>query len=347
MLTWWAGLVCAGLGVAACVPASPPPGANTAAVTSQTAGGPVSVPARDLPAAQPTTGVSSTATSAPPTPVSAPPAGTATGAGQGFSPQPVSVGRLLLTTLRGDASGVAMRVWVWLPPQYDQPAYATTRFPVLVLFPGGDGVSYTQWFSPEKVGMLAAGAAAGQLSPFVVVEPQLQLSTQLDTECTDLAGLPRVGTFMETDVPAMVKANFRVAPSRSGWGVGGVSSGAYCASRLLFARPDVYSVGASLGGYFVIQTPLPAGRTAAARATSPQVIAAQAPPAVRLRLWAGTADPVALHENQAFLTAVRAPTVADLQVTQQGTHTWTTFQRQLPEMFAYFTANLDKPTAEG
>jgi len=57
---------------------------------------------------------------------------------QGFSAQRVGAGRLLLTTLAGPASGVTMRVWVWLPPQYDDPRYARTNFPVLVLFPGGD-----------------------------------------------------------------------------------------------------------------------------------------------------------------------------------------------------------------
>ena len=240
-----------------------------------------------------------------------------------------------------------MRVWVWLPPQYDQPAYASTRFPVLVLYPGGDGVNYTQWFSPEKIGIVAAGAASGQISPFVIVEPQLQLSTQLDTECTDLAGQPKVGTFMETDVPAMIKADFRVSGARTGWGVGGVSSGAYCATRLLFARPDVFSVGASLGGYFTIETPLVAGRSPAARATSPQVVAAQNAPDVRLRLWAGSGDPVSLHENQAFLAVVRPPTTADLHVIPHGTHTWSTFQKELPGMFGFFTDNLDKAAPPG
>ncbi len=38
-----------------------------------------------------------------------------------------------------------MKVYVWLPPQYDDPRYAQTRFPVLELFPGGAGVTYTQW----------------------------------------------------------------------------------------------------------------------------------------------------------------------------------------------------------
>ncbi|MDQ6714516.1 MAG: esterase family protein [Actinomycetota bacterium] len=254
----------------------------------------------------------------------------------------MSVGRLLLTTLNGAASGVTMRVWVWLPPQYDDPAYARTNFPVLVLYPGGDGVDYTQWFSPEKVGIVAQGAAAGQVSPFIIVEPQLQPSVSLDTECTDLEGQPKVGTFMESDVPNMIHATFRVAANRTGWGIGGASSGAYCAARLLLARPDLYSVGATLGGYFLIQTSLAAGRTPAARATSPQVIAEQHPPDVRLRLFVGEKDTVSVKENQAFLAKVRPPTVVDLRITAGGGHTWTTFQQQLPEMFAFFTANLDK-----
>jgi len=59
----------------------------------------------------------------------------------------VGAGRLMVTTLSGKASGVTMKVWVWVPPQYDDPRYAKTAFPVLMLFPGGDGVGYTQWFS--------------------------------------------------------------------------------------------------------------------------------------------------------------------------------------------------------
>ena len=118
----------------------------------------------------------------------APVAGPATGAGPsrdsapmgsqgGFASQKVGVGRLLLlTTLTGPVSGVRMRVWVWLPPQYDEPRYAHTAFPVLMLFPGGDGVSYTQWFSFGQPELIASKSATGEVSPFVRVEPQLQVS---------------------------------------------------------------------------------------------------------------------------------------------------------------------------
>lgn len=290
---------------------------------------------------------SPTSTATPPAPSQTPPRPAVTSTTSSvppahFSAQPVSVGRLLLTTLAGAASGVTMRVWVCLPPQYDDPAYAAKVFPVLTLYPGGDGVNYTQFFDAQTVGIVAEGAAAGRLSPFILLEPQLQPSVSLDTECTDLAGLPKVGTFMEQHVPAMVRASFRVAPTRSGWGVGGVSSGAYCASKMLFARPDVWSAGASLGGYFVIDTSLSAGRTSAALATSPQTVAQTRPPMVVLRAWVGNSDPHALQQNRDFFKVLRSPTQADLKVVD-GKHTWVTFQQLLPEMFSFFAAHLNRP----
>ncbi|HEY6796985.1 MAG TPA: hypothetical protein VI248_20120, partial [Kineosporiaceae bacterium] len=41
---------------------------------------------------------------------------------QPFHRLAADVGRLLDTTLSGPASGVTLRVWIWLPPQYDDPA---------------------------------------------------------------------------------------------------------------------------------------------------------------------------------------------------------------------------------
>ncbi len=244
-----------------------------------------------------------------------------------------------------------MRVWVWLPPQYDDPRYAHTTFPVLMLFPGGDGVSYTQWFSFGQPELVASKSATGEVTPFIMVEPQLQVSERLDTECTDLDGQPKVGTFMDTDVPAMVKANFRAIPDRSGWGVGGASSGAYCANRLLFAHPEEFAAGVSLAGYFVIDTPLPAGRTPAARATSPQVIAAgPSPPDVWLRCWmgsSGAAEANTQRQYEEFIKAVKPPTKVDFRILKGATHTWTSFTAMLPDTFAFFTEHLAKPSGWG
>jgi len=281
----------------------------------------------------------------PPPPAS--PAGSVRGS-QAFATQKVGSGRLVVTTLSGKSSGVSMKVWVWLPPQYDDPQYAKTAFPVLMLYPGGDGVGYTQWFSFGQPELITDRSRTGEVTPFVMVEPQMQLSTSLDTECTDLDGQPRVGTFLDTDVPAMVKDNFRVLPASTAWGVGGVSSGGYCAARLLFAHPDLFSVGVTLGGYFQIDTPLPAGHTAAARASSPMAIASGPhPPDVWLRALTSSAEAFSVSQNQAFVKVVQPPTKADLKVLPGGAHTWATFTTMLPDTFAFFTEHLDKPTVIG
>lgn len=269
------------------------------------------------------------------------------GGGQTWSTKHVPVGREFVTTYHGPASGVTMKVWVWVPPQYDDPKFANTRFPVLELFPGGAGVDYTQWFGFGQPKVVSDGAANGTVTPFVLVEPQMQPSYRQDTECTDLVGQPKVGTFFEEDVPTLVKQSFRVLPSRSAWGVGGVSSGAYCAARLLVHRPDVFSVGATLDGYFTIDSNLPAGKTAEAKATSPQVLAATNPPDVLLRNWYGTfgADgAVSTARDKAFASAVRPPMRFESVVVPGGHHTWTTFRALMPDVFAFFTENLDKPS---
>ena len=45
-------------------------------------------------------------------------------------------GSLEVLQVHGAASGANAQVLVWRPPQYDQPAYAHTRFPVLMVLPG-------------------------------------------------------------------------------------------------------------------------------------------------------------------------------------------------------------------
>jgi hypothetical protein len=64
---------------------------------------------------------------------------------QVFTRLPADVGRLVQTALAGPVSGVGLRVWVWLPPQCDQPAYAHAAFPALMLYPGGSGAGYNTW----------------------------------------------------------------------------------------------------------------------------------------------------------------------------------------------------------
>ncbi len=165
-----------------------------------------------------------------------------------------------------------MQVWIWLPPQYDDPRYAHTAFPALMLYPGGSGAGYNTWAGRRYGAREPVAAGHGGVTPFVFVMPEMQLSERLDTECADLPGQPKVGTFLAVDVRRMVEENFRVLRDRSG-GAAGASSGAYCATRLVFDHPGQYRAVVSIGGYYSIETGLRGASDPRVLAGDPAVVA--------------------------------------------------------------------------
>lgn len=265
---------------------------------------------------------------------------------QVFTRLPSDVGTLLQTTLAGAASGVRLRVWVWLPPQYAQPAYAHTAFPALMLYPGGSGAGYNTWAGRQYGAreVVATGAGKGTVTPFVFVMPEMQPSARLDTECADLPGQPKVGTFLAVDVRTMVQDNFRVMRDRLGWGAAGASWGAYCASRLVFDHPDAYAAAVSIAGYFTIETPLPGAKDPGVRAQDPAAIATANPPNVSILLWSGARNRYDLRDATTFLAAIKPPTQAELRILPGGRHLTTDFAKMIPDSFAYLTAHLAHPT---
>jgi hypothetical protein len=264
---------------------------------------------------------------------------------QKFTADSTDVGRLVVTKLAGARSGVTLRVWVWLPPQYDQPAYAHTAFPALMVYPGGSGAGYNTW-AGQQYGAReadAAGAARGTLTPFVFVMPEMQPSARLDTECADLPGQPKMGTFLSVDVRQMVQDNFRVIHDRTGWAAAGASAGAYCASRLVFNHPDQYTAVVSISGYFTIETTLPGANDPRVRAQDPAAIAVAHPPQVSALLWSGSRPGPDLSDARGFLAQVRAPTTAELRTLPGGRHLTSDFAKMMPDSLAWLTAHLARP----
>jgi Putative esterase len=255
------------------------------------------------------------------------------------------VGRLLDTTLTGPVSGVTLRVWIWLPPQYDEPAHAHDVFPALMLYPGGTGAGHNSWAGTALGAreFVAAGAANRSTLPFVFVMPEMQVSPTLDTECADLPGQPKVGTFLAVDVRQMVLTNLRVSPDRVAWGAVGTSSGAYCAMRVVYNHPDQYAAVVSIDGYFTIDTSLPGNNDPTVRAGDPQTIATARPPAVSVLLWSGTSGHD-LARARHFLTRVRPPTTAQLRNLPGAQHLTTDMARMIPDVFTYLSQRLTPPT---
>ncbi|MFI2634585.1 alpha/beta hydrolase [Streptomyces collinus] len=167
----------------------------------------------------------------------------ATGPGMG------AAGGVRVTQLRGRVSGVNAEVYVWLPPQYREPAYQHYRFPVVELLPGYPG-SAKAWFgSLHAHEQLEPLMRDGRVAPFILVAPRTNLLAGVDTGCADIPGTVDADTWLSVDVPKMVMDNFRAQSAPRGWAVAGYSAGAHCAARLAIAHPGRYRAAAGLSGY--------------------------------------------------------------------------------------------------
>ncbi|MGI3782134.1 MAG: alpha/beta hydrolase [Janthinobacterium lividum] len=159
-------------------------------------------------------------------------------------------GSVEVVQVHGAASGVDAPVLVWRPPQYGQPAYAHTKFPVLMVLPGQPS-SPAVMFAHFGFGAAATRAIDAHLvRPFVAVFPPLMTNPPRDTECTDVPGGPKAETWLSHDVRDAVLQQARVGSASSSWAVAGYSTGAFCAVKLALAHPNLYTDAAGFGGYY-------------------------------------------------------------------------------------------------
>jgi enterochelin esterase-like enzyme len=261
-----------------------------------------------------------------------------------------SAGPILMTRLKGAKSGVTGKVWVWLPPQYDDPRYARTGFPVVILHTGGTGAGYNYWSNPSVLPTQADAvrlAQEGKAHPFIMVMPVLQSSARQDTECSDIPGRAKIGTWQGEDVPAFIRANFRTLRSRDGWGTAGASSGAFCAVKLAVDHPDVFKAAVSWGGYFSPETNL-RWSVAGRRANSPDLILQRTRPDIRLLLLAPGARRFRkdVDDMNAFMRLIKPPTVATTYVQPNGGHYTKDLKSLVPRILEFLTANMQGPVSQ-
>ncbi len=145
-------------------------------------------------------------------------------------------------------SGVTADTLIWLPPGYK--TSGTTRYPVVMFLPGQP--SHPQHlFNQYDFGNVAGQAiASGRVKPFVAVFPPIMVAPPRDTECVDVPSGPQAETWLTTDVPAAVQANYRVEPPGKQWSLLGWSTGGLCATKLLLKHPSLFSAAVSFGGAY-------------------------------------------------------------------------------------------------
>lgn len=159
-------------------------------------------------------------------------------------------GRVELINVHGKVSKTNAQVLVWLPRQYNDPAYKHTRFPVLEFLPGqpnAPAATFERFNVAQKASQLID---SGQIKPFVVVVPPLMIRPPYDTECTNVPHGPRAYDWLSKDVTAGVMHKLRVQPPGKHWSLMGWSTGGFCAAKMLLTSPNLFGSAVSLGGYY-------------------------------------------------------------------------------------------------
>ena len=162
-------------------------------------------------------------------------------------PQPTG-GRIESVQMPGAHSGINRPGLVYLPPQYFEAKYAHTYFPALELLHGTPG-SPSTWVLHLQIASIEQQLIGRRLmGPVVLVMPTMSVGTDYQ-ECVDAPGALD-DTYITEDVRADVEAHFRVSRDAAQWGVGGYSSGGYCAANLALRHPAAFGASAIMDGYF-------------------------------------------------------------------------------------------------
>ncbi|GAB2746495.1 alpha/beta hydrolase [Kitasatospora kifunensis] len=259
-------------------------------------------------------------------------------------------GPIMVTTLAGKKSGVSADVWVWLPPQYNDPKYAKFGFPVLTLYAGGQSNGYNTWTDNQlPIQEIDAQLAQQQQAhPFIMIMPVQNLTgdEHQSLDCSDIPGQPKMGTWMSQDVPDFVRANFRTLKGRDSWGLMGAASGADCSAKLAMQRPDIFKAAVAIDGDFLADSPLWKGHQAEHDANSPDKLISTSKADVKMLATAGGGEAYEVGVVKKWVANAAAPTTVEYYEQPGGKHLTADFAKLIPMTLDWLTKNLTGPESD-
>jgi S-formylglutathione hydrolase FrmB len=270
----------------------------------------------------------------------------ATPVGQTHSAASVS-GEVLQVTIRGERSGIAVvKDYLYLPPQYFQPAYAHAKFPVVLTL---TGYPNEPWSIVKR---LAVPATAERLGAAKLIKPAIYLMMNVspalprDTECTNVPAGLQVFSFFAIDVPRAMEQTFRVQAGRTGWAVLGYSTGGYCAAKLAMMDPGQFSAAVSMAGYYnaIMDSTtgnLYGGSTAYQNENDLDWRLAHLPaPPVSVLVTSSRVGDRGYPGTLAFLRLIHPPMSGYSLILPQGGHNYRTWDRELPQSLEWLSKRL-------
>ncbi|MCQ0024418.1 alpha/beta hydrolase-fold protein [Streptomyces somaliensis DSM 40738] len=159
-------------------------------------------------------------------------------------------GQIQKVVITGGTSGITSPAYVYLPPEYFQPAHARRTFPAAVVLTGYPGTAENLLRRLRYPRTAHEQAGAGRMQPMVLVMLRPTVAPPRDTECVDVPDGPRTETYLARDLPRAVSEAYRVGRAARNWGVIGNSTGGYCALKIALHHPDRFAAGAGLSAYY-------------------------------------------------------------------------------------------------
>jgi enterochelin esterase-like enzyme len=238
--------------------------------------------------------------------------------------------------------------WVYTPPGFDDSG--AVRYPVLYLLHGVPG-SAEDWTAVGMPGVLDELIDAGEIRPMIVVSPDTEAVDAVESSCLDSTrGGSQVETYLESVVVPWVDTHYPTADDRRYRGIGGMSSGAYCALDQGLRHADRYGTILALMPYGE------PGAGGAHQLGSAEQIAAHSPD-----LYADTIplpDDLGVYlaygsqeaDDQVGRTArdlgerlaARGVGTAVVELPGRG-HSWTTAMAALPDALRFFEQRMADP----
>jgi enterochelin esterase-like enzyme len=266
------------------------------------------------------------------------------------------LGETVRFTVTGRRSHITRAVYVFLPPQYFQPAFKDHRFPAIELISGYPGEPQ-DWIN--VVGIIQAYETLLRdhaIQPVALVMPDPNGSPQVSLQCLNVVHGPQDATYMAQDVPAYLSRMLRLQPPGRAWGIAGYSEGGYCAANLALVYPSRYGYAGVLSGYFRpskdrLGNPSrlvpPFGKNPRLLKTNtPMLRVSTLPLAVPIpKFWlgAGSYDHRDVNAARAFqrLLLARQPNVV-LDLEHGGAHTMATWRALIPPLLGWMTPLLTR-----
>jgi enterochelin esterase-like enzyme len=263
-------------------------------------------------------------------------------------------GYTLRLNVTGPRTHITRVVYVYLPPQYFQPAYSRYRFPAIELIHGQPGEPQ-DWIN--VVGVTTTFdqlMARKQAQPAVLVMPDANGGERISLQCLNQVHGPQDLTYLGVEVPNRIAHLLRVEPPGPAWGVAGYSEGGFCAANMGLRLRHRYGFAGVLSGYFrpsrnqfghPLRQVSPFGRSTALRKENTPLDALLTLPAdaVIPRFWLGAgaddAQDVASAETFWRELVDRQPQVP-LVITPGGGHNMVTWRSEVPLMLRWMTPRL-------